>query len=143
MRFAIWLKTLYNTRIKQLNREQNMLKVTKFTGKSVTDLENEIVRVLKAAKIKGVTFSGNTRSYGSNETTFKIVAQLEGTQSKEDAGLEAYCKFEGIDPTKPGKKGERITGYRPRATKHPLIYTTVRGAQYITDARRWKARHEA
>ncbi len=115
-----------------------MLKVTKFTNKSVTDLENEIVRVLEAAGIKGVSFSGNTRTYGRTETTFKIIAQLDGTQSKADAGLEAYCKSEGIDPTKPGKKGEKITGYRPRATKHPLIFTTARGAQYITDARRWK-----
>ena len=117
------------------------MKVTKFTSKSVTDLENAIVAACEAAGITGVSFSGNTRSYGTDATTFKIVAQLDGTQSREDKGLEAYCKSEGIDPNKAGKKGERITGYRPRATKHPLIYTTVRGAQYITDARRWKLLH--
>ena len=117
------------------------MKVTKFTPKTVTDLENEIVRVLQEAGIEGVQFRGNTRSYGSTETTFKIVANLEGTQTREDAALEAYCKLHKINPKKKGKKGEEIIGFRPRATRHPLIFRTVRGAEYVTDAERWKLLH--
>ena len=115
------------------------MKITKFTNKNVSSIEDQIVAACNAAGITGVSFSGATRSYGATETTFKITANIAGTTSRVDAAFESACKRDGIDVNVKGKKGQKLIGYRPRATAHPYIYETVRGAQYIGSANRWKS----
>ena len=113
-----------------------------FTNKNTGSIEKQIIDILNKAGIKGMEldFSGATRSYGRTETTFKIVATVKGNVTRKDAGLAPYLHANGIDIDKKGRKGEQIFDYRPKASKHKLIYKTKRGAEYIIGADDWKNR---
>lgn len=97
-----------------------MSKITKFTNKNITSLENQIVELLNEAGL-GIEFTGNTRSYGSTETTFKIVGVIDGAKTRGQAALESAAKHDGIDITKVGPKGEILVDYHPRKFKMPYI----------------------
>lgn len=114
-----------------------MSTITKFTNKTCTTIEDQIVAILNKSGL-GVTFEGATRSYGTTETTFKIVGTIVGNKSNKDQAFDDACFAHDIDKTVKGRKGEMLIGYRPRARRHPFIYRTVRGAEYILDARAWK-----
>ena len=107
-----------------------------FTSSNVGKMEDEMVAVLNKYGFKNVEFTGNTRSYGSTETTFKIVANIKGVKSKKDSNLELYAKMDGIDHTKTGRKGETIVEYHPRKRKYPYIYISRSGARYKGSAAR-------
>jgi len=111
----------------------------KFTPSNVTQMEDEMIEVLNKYGFKNVTFSGNTRSFGSNETTFKIVANINGTTSNADAALEFHAKMDGIDTTRKGAKGQELIEYHPRKRKYPYIYKSVSGKRYKTSASGWKS----
>jgi len=119
-----------------------MVTATKFTSKLTGSVEAQIVAALNAANIKGIdlVFSGATRTFGRTETTFKIVATIKGNTNRKDQAFIDACKYDNIDVTKLGRKGEKLIGYRPRATRHPYIWRTVRGAEYIGSASRWKSK---
>ena len=114
------------------------MKVTQFTNKNVGTIEQQIVAACEAAGITGLSFKGSTRSYGKTETTFKIIAKVDGATSRADAEFARACKWNDIDVTEKGRKGETLVEYHPRKHKYPFIYTTVRGARYKTDAAGWK-----
>ena len=81
----------------------------KFTSSNVDRMEDEMVAVLNKYGFKNVVFSGDTRTYGSHETTFKIVANIKGTKSNKDSALEMYAKMDGIDPSKTGIFANRLS----------------------------------
>ncbi len=108
----------------------------KFTSSNVDRMEDEMVAVLNKYGFKNVIFSGNTRSYGTHETTFKIVANIKGTQSSKESHLEMFAKIDGIDISKTGHKGETILEYHPRKRKYPYIYASRSGKRYKGSAKR-------
>ena len=110
----------------------------KFTPSNVRQIEEEIVEVLNKYGFKNIEFSGNTRSFGSHETTFKIVGNIAGTQSTSSIELEHHCKIDGIDPKQKGAKGETLVEYHSRKRKYPYIYASVSGKRYKTSASGWK-----
>jgi len=97
-----------------------MSKITQFTSKNTGTIEQQIVKLLNEAGL-GIEFTGNTRSYGATETTFKIVGVIEGAKTRGQAALESAAKHDGIDITKVGPKGEILVDYHPRKYKKPYI----------------------
>lgn len=110
----------------------------KFTSSNVQALQDEMVEVLNRYGFKNIEFSGNTRSYGSHETTFKIVGNIAGTQSESTQELEWHCKQDGIDPTQKGAKGEELLEYHTRKHTYPYIWKTISGKRYKGNADMWK-----
>ena len=102
----------------------------KFTPSNVGLIEREMIEVLNKYSFKNLTFSCNTRSFWSTETTFKIVATVDGFKSNKESNLELYAKMDGIDHTKTGYKGENIVEYHPRKRKYPYIYTSRSGKRF-------------
>lgn len=115
-----------------------MTTITKFTAKNVGSIQAQIVAACEAAGITGVSFTGATRSYGATETTFKIIAKVEGTTSRADQDLIDACYVHEIDLAKKGRNGETLIEYHARKHTYPFIFTTTDGGRRKTDARGWK-----
>ena len=110
----------------------------KFTNSNVGKMQDEMLAVLNKYGFKNVNFTGNTRSYGVHETTFKIVANIGGTTSNADQDLADACHIHGIDVKVKGQKGETLIEYHSRKRLYPFIYTSISGKRYKCDADAWK-----
>jgi len=109
------------------------MEITKEKCREIRERAEELLKPL--VEEMGIEANVGNATYGHSSATFKVefrVLSEDGTPTGKDA--EAFKRYEyrhGISPDALGVtfklKGEdfRITGYRPRATKNPVLVEKV------------------
>lgn len=102
--------------------------MTTITRAQLRVLRDEMTAAFAKAGISDFDLEVGNMRFGPDEVTIKVTGKLKGVTTKTDRIFEQKVAELGLRMV--GRKGEKLTGYKPSRYKYPFSYVTVRGARY-------------